>query len=84
MTYSLDRKLHDRSEKFIEVSGFYLGDVTLEKLKMLKEFQVNGEDGRKRCKEGELCTSNAIPNTSKKQRLVGVSHTTILQWLLRE
>lgn len=27
MTYSLDSKLHDRSEKFIEVSGFYLGET---------------------------------------------------------
>lgn len=63
--------LHDlqprqQSLKWSQFTAVFIHRFTSQKLRMFREFQMGKTDGRDP-RNGELCTSNAVPNLSKER-----------------
>ena len=77
MAYSLDSNLRDRPPSLVFTTLPQRNSRCSGSSRQMGK--MDGRGGRK----GELCTSNAIPASSKEERRVGDSHATILRWLFR-
>lgn len=71
MTYGPDSNLN-----WSQLTAVFICHFTSEKPKMFRELQMGKIDGRNP-RNGELCTSNTVPDFSKEQRLIGIRKTTI-------
>lgn len=71
-----DLQSRQQSLNWSQFTAVFIHHFTSEKLKMFRELQMGKIDERDP-RNSELCASNAVPNLSKEQRLIGIRNTTI-------